>query len=80
MIRVYEVGFDNPRIMIITKDEVKQIKLEQSYKNETKLDKNWQTVLNTLDQYFKEGYKVENSTATVHTANNQHITTYILTK
>ncbi|MBK0403624.1 hypothetical protein I5M27_11555 [Adhaeribacter sp. BT258] len=75
-IKVYEKS-GKDRIAIYADEEVTEIKLENGSDNVSR-DKNLATISKTIEQYLKEGYKIQ---ATSSADFNGHIaTTYILTK
>lgn len=77
-IRVYDIGFSDPRIVISSKEKSTEIPLEK-FKNKASENKNMEILARTLEQHYKEGYKLETSDA-VFINGNGLITTYILTK
>src|SRR4051812_33240711 len=75
-VRVHESISNDPKIIIASKGESKTINLEKGKTIVT--DRNTTIISNTLEQYNKEGYKVE--TSNTIWLSGSLITTYILTK
>jgi hypothetical protein len=83
IIKIYERGADEPRIVISTKEKSTRINLEK-YKTyamiEPTEEKNMVTIINTLEQHYKEGYKIESTHSIYRENGGEIVTTYILTK
>jgi hypothetical protein len=78
IIRIYENVYDS-RIVISSKDKTTKILLERE-KNEEIENKNLEVVAKTLEQYFKEDYKMLTSNSVQNSNGGKQVTTYILTK
>lgn len=75
-IRIYGIGFSDPRIVISSKEKSTEIKLEK-FKDNASNNKNMELLSNTLEQHYKVGFKIESSNA-VFINGTGMITTYIL--
>src|SRR6478609_7891909 len=64
IIRTYEFGGADPKIIISAKEKSSEVPLEKA-KNNAAIDatnqKNMNTVAATLEQFYKEGYKIEST-------------------
>lgn len=79
ILRVYECSLGcEPRIIISDGEKSTQIALEKD-KASTLVNKNTDTISKTLNQYYKEGYKIESSNSVIMPG-GQMITSYILAK
>lgn len=95
IIRTYEFGGADPKIIISAKEKSSEVALEKA-KNNAAIDatnqRNLNSIATTLEQFYKEGYKIESTNAVAAVsayflnANGGMIpgptlvTTYILTK
>ncbi|MFC5270983.1 hypothetical protein [Adhaeribacter terreus] len=77
-IRMYGLGFSDPRIVVSSKEKSTEIQLER-FKNNAAENKNMELLSRTLEQHYKEGYKIETSDVAFINGTGL-ISTYILTK
>jgi hypothetical protein len=77
VVKIYEGLISDPRITISTKDKTVTVNLEAG-RGKASLDKSAEIIASTMEQYVKEGFKVEVSSSMDLGTNK--ITTYILTK